>query len=79
MVMTVVKESKMNREEKLKDIQEHPDKHFHTWIDLQACCIVDNAIDCQIMDAHPKMAGSGSNGGNACDVTEGPCACGGWH
>jgi len=29
-----------------------------------------------------KLEGDGSlgyNGGVACDVTDGPCACGGWH
>jgi len=69
----------MDLSEKLKDIEEHPDRHHHSWKDLQACCMVDGAISFQIMDAHPKMIGSGGNGGNTCDVTEGPCACGGYH
>jgi hypothetical protein len=69
----------MNREEKLKDILEHPDKHFHSFDDLTACCMDQGALDLALMDVHPKIIGSGGSGGSTCDVTEGPCACGAWH
>lgn len=66
----------MNRDERLAHIKEHPDQHRHDWIDLQACCMVDNSFDPQIMEAHPAL---GRNGGRKCDVIDGPCSCGGWH
>jgi len=36
-------------------------------------------VDLSIMEAHRKHVDLGTNGGVRCDVTEGPCACGGWH
>jgi len=38
--------------------------------------MVDGALDSQLMDAHPAL---GCNGGQKCDVTDGPCSCGAWH
>lgn len=70
----------MTHDEKLRDIQEHPENHRHDWNDLQGCCLVENAFDPQLMEAHPRITIAGRPwGGRKCDVLEGPCACGGWH
>ena len=66
-------------EEKIKDIEEHPEAHKHTYGDLHSCCTIAGAVDLSIMEAHRKHVDLGTNGGVRCDVTEGPCACGGWH
>ena len=50
----------MTRDERLKDIQDHPKKHHHDFDGLSACCVVDGAFDLQLMDAHPAL---GYNGG----------------
>lgn len=61
---------------RLKDIQEHPEKHHHDFTGLRNCCIINGSIHIHLMDAHPEL---GRNGGQKCDVTRGPCACGAWH
>ena len=66
----------MTRQELLEDIRKNPDKHRHEFAALQACCMIDGAIDLEAMEAHPAL---GYNGGVKCDVTSGPCACGAWH
>ena len=66
----------MSYEAKLKDIQEHPDRHRHDFYDLTACCMVNGSLDGQLLEEHPAL---GYNGGQKCDVVEGPCSCGGWH
>lgn len=63
-------------QEKLRDIREHPERHRHDFFALQSCCMVDGALSALLMDAHPAL---GRNGGQKCDVTEGPCSCGAWH
>ena len=65
-----------DHEEVLRDIREHPENHRHTFEALTACCMVNGAIDLSIMDAHEGIV-KGIN--RNCDVTTGPCACGGWH
>lgn len=69
----------MTREEKIEDIKMHPEDHHHSFDALTRCCVVDGAVDLSIMQAHQDYAPAGTNGGVRCDVTEGPCACGGWH
>lgn len=70
----------MTREEKLQDIKDYPEKHRHNFEELRECCTtVDEALDLSLMDAHSIYAPVGKNGGRNCDVTEGPCSCGGWH
>lgn len=64
------------RELKVKEIQEHPELHKHDYDSLIDCCIVDGAIDLQLIDLHPAV---GYNGGQKCDVIGGPCSCGAWH
>lgn len=66
----------MDRNERLKHIQEHPEEHKHSFEDLTACCMVGNAFDPLLMEAHPEL---GRNGGQKCDVVDGPCSCGAWH
>lgn len=66
-------------ERKLKDIKEHPERHRHTFEGLQQCCFVNGALDMRVMDAHSEYVSMGTNGGQRCDVTSGPCACGAWH
>lgn len=69
----------MTRQEKLKHIQEHPELHKHNFGELQQCSVVDGAIDLSLIDAHSQYVRMGTNGGQRCDVTSGPCACGSWH
>jgi len=69
----------MTRQEKLKEIKEHPERHRHTFEVLQGCCFHDGALATQIMEAHEQHACTGRNGGRSCDVISGPCACGAWH
>ncbi|OGZ33121.1 MAG: hypothetical protein A2V69_01740 [Candidatus Portnoybacteria bacterium RBG_13_40_8] len=67
------------REGVLKDIKEHPENHHHDFDGLHACCVINGALDTLLMEAHQKYANLGTNGGQPCDVTEGPCSCGAWH
>jgi hypothetical protein len=69
----------MTREERLKDIREHPGRHRHDFGGLQRCCMIDGALDTGLMEAHERYANLGRNGGIRCDVVSGPCACGAWH
>ena len=69
----------MTRDEKLKDIKEHPENHLHDFEGLRKCCFDGIAIDLSLMEAHEKFASLGRNGGQDCDVTSGPCSCGAWH
>lgn len=64
---------------RIKDIKDHPESHRHTFEELRSCCFVDGILDLQIMDAHEEFASVGKNAGLRCDVTSGPCSCGGWH
>lgn len=66
-------------EKKLLDIKSHPEKHKHSFENLQICCINKGAIDMRVMDAHAEYVDLGTNGGISCDTTSGPCACGAWH
>ena len=70
----------MTTEEKvrtrLQDIHKHPERHRHTFGGLDACSTIDGSIYLHLMGAHPAL---GYNGGQKCDVTSGPCACGAWH
>lgn len=65
--------------EKSVDIKERPEKHRHNFTDLIACCTIDGALDMELMELHQMYASTGQNGGQQCDVTSGPCACGAWH
>jgi hypothetical protein len=53
----------MNFQDKLKDIKSHPENHRHTFDALTSCCMVDGAVDLELMDAHSKYAPVGINGG----------------
>lgn len=64
----------MTEADKLKEIREFPDRHRHAFADLQACCMVGEAISLQLLDAHEGIIGRGK-----CDVTGGPCSCGAFH
>ena len=64
--------------DKLKDIQNNPEKHKHKDLDaLLTCAFVNGAINLVIMAAHEGL--HGYNGGAPCDVSSGPCSCGAWH
>ena len=65
------------RNEKAKDIREHPERHQHDFAGLNACCMVDGACDLSLMDAHRGTVPQRNPGG--CDVRSGPCSCGAWH
>lgn len=67
------------REEVLKEIKEHPERHTHDFGGLQACCMFNGALDLQVMDWHSEFIDMGRNGGVRCDVRSGPCSCGAWH
>lgn len=62
---------------RLRDIREHPEKHRHSFEELQRCCMIDDVLDLRLMEEHEGVYGS--NGGRRCDVSSGPCACGAWH
>jgi len=62
----------------LKDIKFNPQKHKHYDLNaLHACCMVDGALDLELLDAHEGL--HGHNGGVPCDVARGPCSCGAFH
>lgn len=61
----------------LEDIKTNPSQHKHSFDELQKCCMIGGALDLIVMEAHEGLLGY--NGGVACDVTEGPCACGAFH
>lgn len=70
----------MTTEERIKHIKDHPDQHRHGDFQGIINCSMDNgAINMAIFDAHQQYASYGSNGGNRCDVSSGPCSCGAWH
>jgi len=64
---------------KLDNIKKHPERHNHSFIELQACCLFEGTIDSALMDAHSEYIDLGTNGGVKCDTTSGPCSCGGYH
>ena len=67
---------------RLSDIKRNPAKHRHNFHELQECCMVDGALDMDLMDAHAGVfvgMKDRSFNGCKCDVLSGPCACGGWH
>lgn len=66
---------KRTRAAVLKDIRDNPDKHQHSFEALQRCCIVGDALDLSLMEAHEGITGRSRR----CDVNRGPCGCGGWH
>lgn len=68
----------MTREERLRDIREHPERHRHDFGGLTACCMMNGALDLGLQEAHSSVW-LGTNGGVRCDVVSGPCACGAWH
>lgn len=63
----------------IDDIKAHPEKHHHAYDALLACCLIDGAVDCGVLQAHSEFAPLGENAGVDCDVRSGPCACGAWH
>ncbi len=67
------------REDILKDLREHPERHSHNFEELTACCTIDGVIDVSLMEAHSQYVKFGTNSGVHCDVSSGPCACGAWH
>lgn len=66
-------------DERIADIKEHPERHRHDFADLQRCCMDGGALNTALLQAHQDYAPVGTNGGVRCDVTSGPCSCGGWH
>lgn len=70
----------MTSDERLADLQAHPERHKHKDLnELTACCLIDGAVDLSLLDAHARYAPVRVAGANRCDVREGPCSCGGWH
>lgn len=66
-------------DEIIADIKLNPKRHQHKFGELAACCYIDGVFDTRVLNAHDQYAPIGRNGGQACDVTAGPCACGAWH
>ncbi len=64
------------RDEILKEIEEHPERHKHSYEALQRCCFINGALDIALIQAHEGLTGWN---GSACDVNSGPCSCGAWH
>lgn len=69
----------MNKQQRLQDISDNPNSHYHVLADLIDCCKINGAVDIELMDAHSKYVDLGTNGGTQCDVISGPCSCGAWH
>ncbi len=72
----------MTHQEKLDDIQQHPEQHRHNFWELQACCFINGALSMALIAAHQDMSTVFPNrhfGGTKCDVEFGPCSCGSWH
>jgi hypothetical protein len=69
-------EPNMTEEQLLREIREHPERHRHDFNGLTVCSMVGGAISLMIMEAHAGVCGWN---GSKCDVTVGPCSCGGWH
>jgi len=67
------------REDILKDLREHPERHRHDFLGLTACCMINGALDISLTEAHSQYVNLGTNGGVSCDVSSGPCACGARH
>ena len=65
--------------QKEEDIRVHPERHMHTFPELERCCFNDGSLDLKHMDLHSAFVDLGTNGGIRCDVIEGPCSCGAWH
>ena len=65
----------MTRDEKLKEVKEHPERHRHTFEALQQCCWTGEALDLMLMQKHEGVFPGRPN----CDVSAGHCACGGHH
>ncbi|MFA6603838.1 MAG: hypothetical protein WCT10_03255 [Patescibacteria group bacterium] len=67
--------------QRLREISERPEEHYcHDVAEFNACCMVGGNFDRMLAEAHLARYGNyGRNGGTACDVIEGPCACGAWH
>lgn len=63
----------------LQDIIDNPEQHRHTFLGLNDCCMINGSLMLSLIDAHGDCIDLGINGGESCDVTEGPCACGAWH
>ena len=78
MIKPVIKPAVRTAESVIKDIRKHPENHKHDYDGLIACCMINGAIDCRVMDVHSEIS-TRSNGGVRCDVTSGPCSCGAWH
>lgn len=72
-------ERKLVVQSKVQDIKDHPERHRHDFSGLTSCCMVDGALDSRVQEAHSRYASFGANGGQRCDVSSGPCACGAWH
>ena len=66
-------------EEVLEDIKKCPEKHRHDANGLVECCMINGVVALSLIEAHGKFVSLGKNGGVNCDITSGPCACGGWH
>ena len=52
----------MTRAQKLKEIQDRPEWHQHTFEDLQRCCFDDGALDMQLMEVHAELVQADSGG-----------------
>ena len=78
-IVGFLSEDRLTHGERLRDLVDRPERHAHDIDGLAACCTIGGAIDLALMDAHSRLAPLGRNGGVACDVTRGPCACGAWH
>lgn len=66
-------------DKKINDIKSNPGAHRHTYTALHQCCMINGVLDSKVMQAHEDHAYVGTNGGQNCDVTSGPCSCGAWH
>ena len=78
--MSTPETPRRTHESVLADIKARPERHKHRDLNaLNQCCWIDGALDLSLSEAHGRYAAHGYNGGQACDVSQGPCSCGAWH
>jgi hypothetical protein len=63
----------------LKDIEDHPEKHKHTFQELIDCCTINGKVWHTLMTAHAEYCNIGEKNGRKCDVISGCCSCGAIH
>lgn len=67
------------KEKRLAEIEKYPDRHVHSWGDLQECCALQGSVQEDLLKAHQKFVDFGPDYKKLCSTLDGPCACGQVH